>query len=222
MSNNGETEGRRLRVALSRFAAMLIEEVRDISGLASYPKIDEGLKYPHGRSYAYSKYPIHPKKTRAPHADEIQDLENRVARLLKRPAHIIVVEENHSLRTLSEPVTVIGVPDIGLNFRDFNENNLQLGYEGDWPTYRRLKYSPQTIIHGNDMRDFFAWQWGVFWDRGVLADPWTREAQGIEPGVPVELFLPALVEQAKLKRALLWKMELQNTGILTETPVRVE
>src|SRR3546814_7312118 len=92
MANVGPNRGRRLRLALSRFAAMLIEEAQSISGL-SYAQLDEALDLPSGQSFRYSRYPVE-AKTRAPQAGSVQRLENRVAVFLKRPRHIVVVERS--------------------------------------------------------------------------------------------------------------------------------
>lgn len=77
MANIGPNKGRRLRAALSRFSAMLIEEARSVSGL-SYAQLDEALGLSEGQAYRYSLYPME-AKTRAPQAGSIQRLENRVA-----------------------------------------------------------------------------------------------------------------------------------------------
>lgn len=183
-------------MARSRFAAMLIEEARDLTNM-TYAKLDEALNYSTGTCTAYSKYPPR-RKTRAPQADEIQDMENRVARLLKRPAHILVIE-NNALLTADDPMksVVVGVPDLGLNLRDAEQIDLVIGYEDDWPTYRRLKYSPYNILYGESLVKMYAWQWGILWDRGVLPEPWTRETHGIPAGVPIENLIQTLVEKAK-------------------------
>jgi hypothetical protein len=214
MANIGPNKGRRLRDALSRFAAMLIEEAHDISGM-TYEKLDHALEFPEGRSQEYSKYPRR-RKTRAPQVDGIQRLEIRVARLLKRPAHVIVVEDRISPRDSWYPVTEIGPPNSERNLRAYSQSDLQLGYSGDWPTYRRLKYSPIANRNGVDLRAAYAWQWGILWDKGFLPDPWTREAQGIPPGVPIELVLPELVENAKHQRLMLMHMNALAAGILPE------
>jgi hypothetical protein len=197
MANNGSNMGRTLRPALSRFAAMLVEEARDLLGL-TYPKLDEKLKLIDGTTQRYALYPTR-KETRAPQADEIQNLENIVAAAVQRPAHIVVIENNALLADGAHLLDIgIGVPDAKINLRQIDKNSLQLGYEDDWPTYRRLKYTRPR--GGVSLLELYAWQWGVLWDRGVLREPWTREAQGIAPDVPTEDFLPKLVEEAKQQR----------------------
>lgn len=212
MANNGINKGRTLRAAISRFAAMLIEEARDISGY-SYPELDEKFGFSIGTCQSYSKYPMR-KKTRAPQADEIQNLENLVAKLNKRPPHIVIIESNAGQKSLWKPFDNLGPPDLGLNLRDLSEFDIQLGYEGDWPTYRRLKYAWNFREDVPPLLDLYAWQWGIFWDAGTLADPWTRKAQRLPEDTPVEAFLPILVERAKIERQLLGQQALIRAGIL--------
>jgi len=197
MANVGPNKGRRLRLALSRFSAMLIEEARDLSGLA-HPKLDEVFGFHVGKCQRYALYPPRPWN-RAPQADEIQNLENLVARLLKRPAHVVVIEDNTRFVGNNDLLdVVVGPPDAGLDLRAADETDLELRYEDDWPTYRRLKYSSPR--NGITLLDLYAWQYGIFWDKGILPDPWTREALGIPANVPVDVFLPGLVEEMKAKR----------------------
>ncbi|MDY7579290.1 hypothetical protein RGU70_13285 [Herbaspirillum sp. RTI4] len=157
---------------------MLIEESRDITGL-TFAQLDEKLDLPDGQSYRYSLYPIE-NKTRAPQANQIQELEYRVAKLLKRAAHIVVVENNGKIANESEDFSqqdiVEGKPGDGLNLRQLDGIELQLGYDGDWPTYRRLK-SDGVLFYGGgvsirdlvkrgvhsewpEMLRLYAWQWG--------------------------------------------------------------
>lgn len=191
MANVRPNNRRALTGALKRFSSMLIEEAKDISGL-TYAELDESLEYEYGTTSRYAQ------RKRAPNAEDVQDLENRVARLLKRPSHIVTIESNELISNGSLAELAIGWPDRNLDLRDLNAITLQLGYEDDWPTYRRLKYSPR---HGGvRLLDLYAWQWGVLWDRNVLPAPWSREVLGISCDAPVEAFLPHLVEQAKKER----------------------
>jgi hypothetical protein len=193
---------------------MLIEEARDLSGL-TYENLDEAFGFSSGKCYGYSKYPMRPK-TRAPQADEIQNLENLVARLLRRPAHIVVIEDRMSPRSAFRLVNVVGEPDLAMDLRKFGEHDLQLGYENDWPTYRRLKYSPQAVIHGIDMVGLWAWQYASYWEREVLTAPWTRQVQGIRDDIPVEKFLPSLVEKVSRERLAFYCSANLPAGILPE------
>jgi len=208
MANIGKNRGRRLRLAISRFAAMLIEEAQSISGL-SYAELDEALGLPDGQAFRYSRYPID-AKTRAPQAGSIQQLENRVAKFLRRPAHNVVVEDHRLVDEndlLNVGRLIIGTPD-NVDIDDAADVDLQLVYEGDWPTFRRLKaddllgYEPidslikrgATIEEWPEMFALYAWQWGMLWERGV---PWlTRERYGIADGVSVEDWIAATVVSA--------------------------
>lgn len=190
MSNIGENKGRTLKVALTRFTTMLIEEAREVSGLSN-PQLDSALGWENGYAYRYALYP----GGRGMQAGRIQKLENDVAKFLKRTAHKVVIENNALLNdsNLNDPsAIVIGVPAADMNLRHISEPNLELGYEDDWPTYARIKNPPHRAL--------WEWQWGILWDKGVLKHPWTREAQGIPAGAPVESFLPQIVESAKIMK----------------------
>lgn len=176
---------------------MLIEEARDVGGF-TFAELDVLLDFEDGTTSRYSQ------RKRAPNAEDIQDLENKVARLLKRPAHLVVLENNGLAAEGGITNLEFGVPDKALNLRDVPANLLQLGYDADWPTYRRLKYSPSR--GGHSLLSVYAWQWGILWDRGALDLPWTREALGLHPDTPVEMFLPEMVENAKAERAAYIRM----------------
>jgi len=212
--NVGENKGRRLKLALSRFAAMLIEEARDLTGF-SYTQLDEKLDLPDGQSYRYSLYPI-TAKTRAPQAAGIQELENRVARLLKRAPHKIVVENNSKLAEGS-PFSDSHVEDMvgeKLNLREYDALDFQLGYEYDWPTYRRLKYDPEVLFSSGEkifelmqlgahdrwpeLLRLYSWQWGVLWDKDL---PWlSRFEFGISEDWDIEFFLMHYTTNVLLQR----------------------
>lgn len=176
---------------------MLIEEAKDVGGF-TFAELDALLDVEDGTTSRYSQ------RKRAPNAEDIQDLENKVARLLKRPAHVVVIENNGLAVEGSMANLEFGAPDKALNLRDTPAYSLQLGYDGDWPTYRRLKYSPPR--GGRSLLSVYAWQWGVLWDRGALAEPWTREDLELAPDTPVEAFLPKMVEEAKAERAAYMRM----------------
>ena len=128
MANVGTNKGRRLRVALMRFSAMLIEEARDLTGLP-YAELDAQLGLPDGQSYRYSLYPIQ-KKSRAPQAGSIQELENRVARLLKRTAHKIVVENRilfDGVRPGWQSDVLMGTPNVCMNVLHFENSQFKSG-----------------------------------------------------------------------------------------------
>ncbi|UWE17689.1 hypothetical protein [Herbaspirillum huttiense] len=180
MSTKKMYKPRRLSAALRRFSAMLIEEAHDISGL-SYEALDEHFGFSTGLCLRYRA------RKRAPQADEIQNLENHVARLLKRPAHVVLITGSSKISNGWLQCESIGVPDVGMNLPDWDDANLQLGYEDDWPTYRRLKYG--RVIGGIRTIDLYRWQWGCLWDKGLLQEPWTRACQGLDADTPIEDFL---------------------------------
>lgn len=183
MANIGPNRGRVLRTALNRFAAVLIDEARTFTGL-SYPDLDHALGLEEGQSYRYSLYP-RTGKTRAPQAASIQQLENRVAKLLKRHAYRLVIQNNKAaVRGDNE---VIGGPGERVDLSGLAWSDLEIAYEHDWPTFRRLKRRPATMHH-------YLWQWGVLWDKGLVPHPWSREVFGLPADMPVEAFLPALTK----------------------------
>lgn len=79
--NLGKNRGKRMKPALARFASMLIEEAKDITGL-THPQLDEALGIAVGQAMRYSEFHRGRENPHAPHAAGIQGLENRVARLL--------------------------------------------------------------------------------------------------------------------------------------------
>lgn len=212
--NVGENKKRRLNRALQRFAAMLIEEATDLSGLPK-SKLAEAMGISDDQVRRYARLPGR-KNSRAPQAAAVQQLENRVAKLLKRSAHTIVVENQSNLsgpnNYFSERVE--GRPGDDLNLRQFDLGDFQLGYEGDWPTYRRLKvratltHQPEVVKALVKRRAPFeawpevlrayAWQWGILWDHGL---PWlSRESFGFAADVELEIVLQVLAERAKQDR----------------------
>ena len=211
---------------------MLIEEARDLTGL-TFEQLAEQLDLSFDDTKRYARHPWI-KGSRAPKAVDIQDLENRVAKLLKRSAHIIVVENNAkiSLENVHLIADIVeGKPSDGLNLRDFDSTDFQLGYEGDWPTYRRLKYyskswaDTQTPIYKlvqraahnkwPEMLKLYAWQWGILWDKGL---PWlSREALRIDPSDSIETFLPILTNRAKRERSLIPFLQKTNVGRTLES-----
>ena len=212
--NVGENKKRRLNRALQRFAAMLIEEAMDLSGLPK-SKIAEAMGLSDDQVNRYTRLPGM-KNSRAPQAAAVQQLENRVAKLLKRTAHTVVVHNNSKLDSSNAYFSdsVEGRPGDDLNLRQFDMGSFQLGYEGDWPTYRQLKtfrawttgsVDVKSLVkkHASyeewpEMLRFYAWQWGILWERGV---PWlSRENFGIDTNAKLEIFLPAMTERAKLDR----------------------
>lgn len=206
--NIGPNEGHRLQIARSRFATMLIREAHDVIGL-NFRQLDEALGYEDGYCRRYSLFP---RPCRAPQAGRLQELENRVAKLLLRPPHVVVLEN------LTE---TLGVPHSGMNARDNSKYSLWFTYADGWPTYDLLRdhVEPGTPIElqSNIIKSrpkvhellrnevagdkwplvlrLYAWQWGCLWDRGL---PWlSRNAFG----VPSELSVVSFVTSEALRQA---------------------
>jgi hypothetical protein len=137
-----------------------------------------------------------------------------------RPPHLVVIKDNGLAIGGGFANLSAGFPDKNLNLRDTPSYAFQLGYEDDWPTYRRLKCSPPR--DGRTLLGLYAWQWGILWDRNALPEPWTREALGIDPSVPVEGFLPAMVEEAKAERRAYMRMRrsVEAGNLLQAAPTR--
>ena len=211
MANIGPNEGRRLRMAFSRFTAMLIEEAQDFTGL-SYEKLDQAFGFAPGRCTQYARYPVR-KKTRAPQADELQNLENLVARLLLRPAHVLKIE-NLALLTIDDPTKniVVGEPDLNLDFRTFQQVDFVITYEDDWPTYRRLKYDPMTLLTGQSLVALYAWLWGILYDRQMLPEHFADMLGHLTGKIALETAIPNLMARAKAERR-----SIEAAGILPET-----
>lgn len=227
MPNVEPNKGRRLRLALSRFAAMLIEEARYLSQFTpsgftnkviTYEELDAHLfcdpdrlppkKQPRSSgSMAYSKYPPGPN-SRAPNADFIQNLELRVAKFVGRPSHTVVVENNAliSEENLSKSLS-IGPPISGLNLRDYSAIDFQLGYQNDWPTFRRLRYL--STPDGQPLFSLYAWQYSRVWDAGLI--PYRAEmleSLNLPADTPTkEMIETATQQQLNIRNALAKKMQ---------------
>lgn len=204
MANIGPNRGRTFRSAINRFAAMLIDEARTLTG-STYAELDALLDLPEGQCYRYSLYP-RTKKTRSPQAASVQNLENRVARLLKRRAHTILVQNNKAARPQGDETLSVPGDQDGLG--DVDGSDLQLVYEHDWPTFRRLK-DKAAMSH-------YLWQWGILWDRGTVPLPWSRELFNLPADMPIEQFLPSLTAAHVNIRAAM--MRSRNAGNLPEMP----
>ena len=204
MANVGPNRGRTFRGAINRFAAMLIDEARTLTG-CSYAELDALLDLPEGQCYRYSLYP-RTKKTRSPQAASVQNLENRVARLLKRRAHTVLVQNNKAAHPCGDETS--GAPGDQASLGEITGSDFQLVYEHDWPTFRRLK-DKAVMSH-------YLWQWGILWDRGAVPLPWSRELFNLPADMPVELFLPSLTTAHIHLRAAM--MKSSAAGNLPEMP----
>ncbi|MDY7544627.1 hypothetical protein RGU75_00035 [Glaciimonas sp. CA11.2] len=210
MNKKGQKNmGRRLKPALNRFSSMLIEEALELSSL-TIEQLDEVLDFTPGIAGSY----LHQKKDRGPQAGSIQELENRVAKLVKRTAHTIVVENTYKVifENYRFPDSIEGKPADNLNLRKYAPFCYELRYEDNWPTFNDLKHKngnfPIFITPDRSIRsilkygaydelpiDFchFSFQWGVLWDTGI---PWLkRESFGISPNAHIDSFLPKLTEK---------------------------
>jgi hypothetical protein len=225
--NKGPNRGNRLQPALARFASILIAEAKDITGL-TYPQLDEVLDIGDGYAIRYSQYSKGRNKSRGTSAADIQELENRIARLLRRTAHVVVVENNSKINSggFEQSDFIEGVPGDGLNLRAYDAKDFQLGYDGGWPTYRSLKADPTTIfcnyppihklvglgLHEEwpEMLQLYSWQWGVLWDKGL---PWlSREAMEVAADTPIDVFVEEMTARAMQDRAYFEKLNCTEEG----------
>lgn len=222
-NNTGENSGPCLRSALKRFASMLIEEAKDLTGL-TLSQLDVKLAdpllrgeddhYHHSEGQA-DRY-LHSKKDRGPRAKSIQGLENRVAKLLGRTAHTVLVRNNFKIhygdiRFLEE---IEGKPaDVpNSRLRKFGPIAFELVYEDNWPTYHQLTmkhdfFSPYPKICIRDLlergaynewppllRDF-SFQWPALWEKDL---PWLkRELFRAKQNTPLEVLLRVVTAAIK-------------------------
>ena len=194
-------------MALGRFSAMLIEECRDLTGL-TYEEIDKKLGLETGQAFRWSRFGGPQslsgiKKERSPQAGAMKYLEVKVAKFLGRPAHKLVVESNSHLDP-NDPSKDLVVADLkpAINLRSYDQSDLQIGYEDNWPTYRRLKYSSKL-----DLIAVYRWQWRILWD------PDDRKGLGDSE---VDARIQELFEQAKQQRkSLLSESSDLRVGSLT-------
>ncbi|ALE53336.1 hypothetical protein AC233_00310 [Burkholderia sp. HB1] len=189
---------------------MLIEEARDITGL-SHEKLDEKLVLRDARNNEigltagtcarYARAPSNPR-VRAPQAGAIQSLEHRVANLLGRPAHRIVIGSispliRGDLRAHCPIDLITGEPTAGINLRDSNAEELWLGYEYGWPTYADLGKFNRAHLHDQSLRvNQLAWQWGCLWKQGLLS----REVFGVPVDADIEMHVMTRVAAEKFER----------------------
>lgn len=238
MANVGPNQGRRLKAAISRFTAMLIREARDLTGL-SYERLDEALGLTAGNSYRYSLDPSR-SKSRAVQIGGIQSLENRVARLLRRPAHLIAVVETRELDALAMlyrmPVANFGLP------RHVGADDIELIYDNYWPTYADLSRDGRFDIERTwadqpELFHGFGWQWGCLWDQAPdehrqkwcsqfrqIPRNWLSywcERANIPEGLAIEALLPLLVRKMSEQPGLIDRWTSKRSLILGE-PGRVK
>ncbi|MFC4275335.1 hypothetical protein [Achromobacter aloeverae] len=207
MTKHRSHRGDRLHLARQRFSAMLIDEVKDIAGM-TLPQIDEALQKAGLRSKVdtrtnmaarYSHWLPGPDG-RAPTAGDIQEFEDKVAAVLERPAHKVLVYRY--IKPEYDQVEVLGAPGDRLDLGDASPVDLYLDYEDDWPTYRRLKADRlRRRIRGTarpDLIDLYAWQWGVLWKKTAEREPvFSWEEIGLPSEQSIAANLEELVRQGK-------------------------
>lgn len=170
----------RLRLATSRFLAMLIREAKDITGFSN-EALAEALNLEFGTLVRYSIYPPRPK-TRAP-LGIAQRFENKVAGLLRRASHPVVIECTHESVLQSQSVRhwydlrVSNDARIQLWRRPSLQNataiDFELTYGDSWPTYDRVgrfdickPWSEQP-----ELVKRLSFQWGWLWDESLPYPP---------------------------------------------------
>ena len=210
MKEKQVSKGRRLKLATNRFLSMLIREAKDISSQDNKvlaEKLDLEL-------YSLVRYAVYPPRdtSRAP-LSMAQKLENRVATLLGRPSHPVVIECTHS-----EVVHGPGWPywidprvseSLEINWRrdrDLPEAeglDFRLGYGDLWPHYGQLSSSGgfKPSAPWSDQPELirqFSFQWGVLWRRPSeypIPDgmqQWQNREYLVPMGVTAEQFVEAV------------------------------
>lgn len=188
MANNGKNKGQRLKDARQRFAAMLIQEVHDITGL-DFARIDRALSLESGM--AYKRFHM-----QGPNALLIQDLENRVAKFLGRPSHRIIVIN----RKLG--FACVGTPGGKMDKKNFLAKDFFLAYDDEFPTYGSMNVhkgpseywppiselikSKATQYDWSPFLSKYSWQWAILWDQV----PWLlKSAHGIKSEEELSKFI---------------------------------
>lgn len=223
MTTQGTNRARWLRPALTRFASMLVCEARDFTGLndegldralrLSFPAQDEAEGVPRAKSGNNTSSYRYLSARRAPPAGKLQSLENCVAKLLRRPAHLVVVREAIE-RDPAIPLLYLA-PAPGLK-RYAEPDEIELGYDNGWPTYSDLSQFGKYDLNGPweeqpELIKAFGWQWGCLWDRAPddYRQTWCRqfrqiprhwlsywcERANISKDLPMEALLPLLVRK---------------------------
>lgn len=145
------------RVAYARFTSCLMKELAHVGGLDTSAKRLDALMtvgWNDGRAgeldekdfNRYNKYPLRPK-ARVLSTKKLQILENAVAAILKRPAHTLMLIDNARQKTF---------PLAARLPKDTEWHHLEVIYEDDWPTWRRLEGS---------LYETYQWQYGIDWDQ---------------------------------------------------------
>ncbi|WP_155623532.1 hypothetical protein [Burkholderia vietnamiensis] len=221
---------------------MLIREARDFTKLddaaldralgQSFPARDESSDIPIAKSGGATASYRYVSALRAPQAGAIQSLENRVAKLLGRPAHLIVIKDA-TQRGRADPLIYLA-PASGLK-RHAEAEEIDLGYDNDWPTYSDfLQYGKFDIDHPwHDQPALikaFGWQWGCLWDRAPddYRQRWCRqfrqiprqwlsywcERANISEDLAMEALLPLLVRKMSEQPGLIDRWTSKRSLIL--------
>jgi hypothetical protein len=202
VANIGPNKGRTLRPAAHRFAAMLIEEVRAVTGMnyreithalfvEGYPLDADATSVDPDRAWEYT-LPLTHYRARVPKFDQLQILENDVAYLLKRPAQTLVIEDLGVLSKHPHNFSAfITVPRENLSWkgRDWCPDTLAITYSSHWPTYGDLVQA--------GLEPLFRWQYGYLWEQG--------DFQRASFGFPDTDTIETLIEQRMRRLALLFE-----------------
>lgn len=195
----GPYKKRRLLFGLQQLAESLVREARHIGGF-TYEQLNELLDLD-GECQRYAACPDAARK-RAPKADEIQDLENGIAALLKRPSRKIVVVD---IRTR----TTLGVPSKGADYLAYSPEDLSLAYADGPPLYEQMidEISDADELWADYLFAAHAWQWGLLWERNI--PELSRQELGIPVDVPtVELI--CILQDARRRAAHDYETHLDN------------
>lgn len=187
---------------MSRFSSSGVSETPlayEALDVSLFPELDDPNKPGPvtSGSYVYSKYPPG-KKARAPNADFIQQLEVRVSEFVGRPSHVVVIENNALIsQDFSWAELNVGMPLSGLDLRDFDASDFQLGYEHGWPTFRQLTLSFSGLPSMPPLFEAYAWQYARVWEAGLLGD---RRSMLQSLGLPEDTTLQDMIRVAVEKQ----------------------
>lgn len=199
MANTKPNKGRALRPAAHKFAAMLIEEVRAVTGMnyreithalfvEGYPQDADATTVDPDRAREYT-LPLTHYRARVPKFDQLQTLENDVAYLLKRPAQTLVIADFGQLDEESEEFSqFVAVPQAGLSWksRKGSPDNLAITYASTWPTYGELVEA--------GLVDLFKWQYGWLWEQGMFQ----RGSHGFPDAFSIETLLEQRIRRLEV------------------------
>jgi hypothetical protein len=192
---------------------MLIREAKDISSLSN-EALAEKLGLALDSLVRFAVYPPR-SKTRAP-LWMAQVLENRVANLLGRPAHPVIIECTHNTvlngpgwpywvdPRVSDSVKIKWRRDRDLPGAE--ENDFKLAYGDSWPDYGQLGSSggfdaSMSWCDQPALIQQFAFHWGVLWMRpGKYPFPngmheWQEREYLVPMGITAEQFVETMLSE---------------------------